>query len=58
MIQIRQYTWDELLRPFNDKTPISDEEFIALMAQTHQTLEELLNARHVSREMKDTPMSI
>ena len=31
----RQYTWDELMAPFGDDKPVSDDEFRALMAPTN-----------------------
>ena len=31
-VKLKQYTWDELMTPFGDAKPITDEEFTALMA--------------------------
>ena len=38
---IRQFLWEEIESPFHSNEEISDEEFLRLMAQTHNTLEEL-----------------
>lgn len=34
-VTLRQYSWNELMRPFGDDKPISDEEFMSLMAPTN-----------------------
>lgn len=31
-VTLRQYTWSELINPFDDNTPITDDQFEALMA--------------------------
>ena len=34
-VVLRQYTCDELMRPFSDNRPVTDDEFEQLMAPTN-----------------------
>ncbi|MDO8303288.1 MAG: hypothetical protein Q7T18_08605 [Sedimentisphaerales bacterium] len=53
---LKQYTWDELMTPFGNNKPITDDEFTALMAPTNSDTS-IDNVPLTAFPMRDPAMS-